>query len=104
MLMCLVAAVTLGRGSIVHAMDPDFASLVVTGDRSVECSRSQVKCDAHKAVVNHHHAACHGHKIGIPPADGGLIAASLPDAGFTAMLPALAADARPDAMIRPPKV
>jgi hypothetical protein len=102
-LMCLVATVTLGRGSIVHAMAPDFASVVATGDAVAVCThQDQTSCKSHKAVTHQHHAACHGHKIGIPPSDETFVVTSRSTPGFTARLPSLAADARPDALIRPP--
>lgn len=102
--MCLMAAVTLGRGSVVHAMDPNFASFVATGETATECKvHQQASCDSdsHKATA-HRHAACHGHKIGIPPAELPGVAASSPRLGYDDSLPALAADAGPNRMIRPP--
>lgn len=103
--MCLTACLTLGRGSIAHAMAPDFPDFVVgapciahhDGDRA---HNSACK-DSNKAAT-HHHAACHGHKIGTPPTGGALIVAAKRTLVFTPTLAGLAPDARPDVAIRPP--
>jgi hypothetical protein len=104
MMMCLTACLSFGRGSVVHAMAPDFVSIVATADTIAHCAADgdRVSGDKHKAAI-HHHTAFHGHKIGIPPADGELVVALPPAPGFTPTLRSLAADARLDAMKRPPK-
>jgi hypothetical protein len=103
--MCLVACLSFGRGSIAHACAPDFATFLAGVDRVAhqEVDRRQVgKCgDDHKATA-HHHAACHGHKIGTPPAAEALILVDAPVVAFAPVLPALGPDARPDTATRPP--
>jgi hypothetical protein len=104
--MCLTACLSFGRGSVAHAIAPDFAAFVAgsdqighqDGDNPRDCAHG----DKHNGMT-HHHAACHGHKLGIPPADGELIVTEEPTVAFTPTLPTLAADTRPDAAIRPPQ-
>jgi hypothetical protein len=104
--MCLTACLSFGRGSVAHAIAPDFAAFVVGADRIVHLDASQdgdsACSDDHKGMA-HHHAACHGHKIGVPPADGEVIVIREPARAFTPTLPGLAPDARSDASTRPPK-
>jgi hypothetical protein len=104
--MCLTACLSFGRGSVAHAMAPDFPAFVVGADciahPDVDHPRNSRCSDDHKGIP-HHHAACHGHKIGIPPADGALIVDREPAVAFAPALPSFAADARPDAATRPPQ-
>jgi hypothetical protein len=105
-LMCLTACLSLGRGSVVHAMAPDFPEFVVGADQMIHADSDNRRCAScsidHKAVP-HHHGACHGHKLGIPPEDGVVAVTPRPAVAFTPMLTSLAPDARPDAAIRPPQ-
>jgi hypothetical protein len=103
--MCLMACLSFGRGSVAHAMAPDFAEFVVGADcmaqhRGELAHKSSCSVD-HKAAT-HHHAACHGHKIGIPPAAEELIFAEDSVPAFTPILHGLGPDARPDTATRPP--
>jgi hypothetical protein len=99
--MCMIAVVTLGRGAAVRAMDPDFASFVATGEAVAACDHHRASCDNGNAVVPHRDV-CHGHKMGIPPADRALVAAALPDDVYTPVPTSFSADARLDRLIRPP--
>jgi hypothetical protein len=104
--MCLTACLSLGRGSVVHAMAPDFPEFVVGADQIIHADGDHRRCaacsDDHKGMP-HHHGACHGHKIGIPPDDGVIVVTEPPAVAFTQTQSSLAPDARPDVAIRPPQ-
>jgi hypothetical protein len=103
--MCLTACLSFGRGSIAHAMAPDFADFVVGADCIAHHDGNQAHSaachDEHKGVA-HHHSACHGHKIGIPPAAEELILGEETAVDFSLASPSLVAEAQPDTATRPP--
>jgi hypothetical protein len=103
--MCLIACLSFGRGSIAHACAPDFAAFVVGADKIAhqDCNqvRGKVCSDDHKGTP-HHHAPCHGHKIGNPPDGEQLMVEGNRTILFPPALAGLAPDARPDTAQRPP--
>jgi hypothetical protein len=103
--MCLLACLSLGRGSLAHAMAPDFAEFVVGAGCNVHRDGGQAhasSCGVDHKATQHHHAACHGHRIGIPPDTEELVFARYPAVAFTVALAGFAPDRRPDVATRPP--
>jgi hypothetical protein len=103
--MCLTACLAFGRGSIARACAPDFAGFVIGADLIAHNDRGKachaVCGDDHKGTP-HHRAACHGHKIGAPPAAGIVIIAEPPVIAFPSVAAGLTPGARPDTAPRPP--
>jgi hypothetical protein len=74
----LVLALSLGLGSVAHAVEP-VGSCVETGATAGhgEGDGDQVPADSDKDYP-HHHGGCHGHHVAAPIGDGDAIAHARP--------------------------
>ncbi|QNA82565.1 hypothetical protein G4G27_15475 [Sphingomonas sp. So64.6b] len=70
----LVLALSLGLGSVAHAVEP-VGSCVEAGTTAghVDGDSDQVPADSDKDYP-HHHGGCHGHHVAAPIGDGETIA------------------------------
>ncbi|ARR57382.1 hypothetical protein HY78_27985 (plasmid) [Rhizorhabdus wittichii DC-6] len=101
---CLAVFLTLGVGSVAHAMEP---IICIDANSAAEIGHSdgdgdQVPADSDKGYP-HHHGSCHGHHVATPLAKAeGIgkneIASIMPPARTVAL-----ATAPADAALRPPQ-
>lgn len=102
---CLAMFLTLGVGSVTHAMEPIACADVGSDTQAVHSDgdRDQVPADSDTGYP-HHHGGCHGHHIAAPAAKADVVSdrhvASLTRPALISGLPMVATEAA----LRPPQV
>jgi hypothetical protein len=77
MIACLGLILSLGVGSMAHALEPPPCVGIADAELHWSGDADQLPSDADKGYP-HHHGGCHGHHVAAPAESGGTAVMALP--------------------------